>query len=277
MIFFKNSVTNIFVIAICAINLSEVRAQNAVVVEPVTTATRTIPERLIPVPNTLSPQMQKIIAEPMDTSFNLVPANTEEWKSRVEKANIQTIAKLIKIREKLGVMVEQTTIGGIKAFIVTPKTIVVNNKNRLLMHLHGGVRVYGAGEAGTREAILMAAFGGFKVISVDYRMSSDFPFPAALDDAITVYRELIKTTSPKNIGIFGTSAGGSLTLTTVMRAKMEGLAMPGAIAPGTPTVDLTKTGDSLYTNALLDNSLGTQDGFIRATEKSVDAQTFADC
>jgi monoterpene epsilon-lactone hydrolase len=41
--------------------------------------------------------------------------------------------------------------------------------------------------------------------------------------------------------------------------------MPGAIAPGTPTVDLSKTGDTLYTNALLDNALGTQDGFIRAT------------
>ena len=41
--------------------------------------------------------------------------------------------------------------------------------------------------------------------------------------------------------------------------------MPAAIAPGTPTVDLTKTGDSLFTNAMVDNVLLTQDGFIRAT------------
>jgi len=60
-------------------------------------------------------------------------------------------------------------------------------------------------------------------------------------------------------------AGGSLTITTLLRAKMEGLPMPGAIAPGTPTVDLTKTGDTLFTNAMVDNVLGTQDGFIRAT------------
>ena len=93
----------------------------------------------------------------------------------------------------------------------------------------------------------------------------DFPFPAALDDAVGVYRELLKTTEARRIGIFGTSAGGSLTLTTLLRAKMEGLPMPGAIAPGTPTVDLSRTGDTLFTNAFVDNVLGTQDGFIRAT------------
>jgi acetyl esterase/lipase len=75
----------------------------------------------------------------------------------------------------------------------------------------------------------------------------------------------LKTTRAGTIGLFGTSAGGSLTLTTLLRAKSEGLPMPGAIAPGTPTVDLTKTGDSLFTNAMVDNVLGTQDGFIRAT------------
>lgn len=51
---------------------------------------------------------------------------------------------------------------------------------------------------------------------------------------------------------FGTSANGSLTLTTLLRAKMERLPMPGAIAPRTPTVDLTKTGDSLFTNEMID-------------------------
>jgi len=112
---------------------------------------------------------------------------------------------------------------------------------------------------------MMAGLAGFRVISVDYRMPPDFPFPAALDDAVGAYRALLQTTTAKNIGIFGTSAGGSLTLTTLLRAKMENLPMPGAIAPGTPTVDLSHTGDTLFTNAKIDNVLGTQDGFIRAT------------
>ena len=176
-----------------------------------------------------------------------------------------TVAALPKVRDALGVTVEKTSIAGVNAFIVTPKSIPAGNRNRLLLHLHGGVRVLNPGESGTWEAVLMAGFGGFKVISVDYRMPPDYPFPAALDDAVAVYRELLKTTNSKNLGIFGTSAGGSLTLTTLLRAKQERLPMPGAIAPGTPTVDLTKTGDTLFTNAMVDNTLGTQDGFIRAT------------
>lgn len=53
-----------------------------------------------------------------------------------------------------------------------------------------------------------------KVISVDYRMPPDFPFPAALDDAVAVYRTILQTTAAKNVGIFGVSAGGSLTITS---------------------------------------------------------------
>ena len=95
-------------------------------------------------------------------------------------------------------------------------------------------------------------------MSIDYRMPPDHPFPAALDDAVAAYRALLKEYEPQRIGIFGASAGGSLALTTLMRAKMEKLPMPGAIAPGSPTVDLSKTGDSLFTNEMVDNVLGTQ-------------------
>ena len=226
---------------------------------------REVPSRSIPVPDTVSPPMQAIIARPFNPNFNLTPETIADWKKRVDDAAQNVVATLPKLRESLGVTVEPIMIAGVKAFMVTPKSIPSGNNDRVLLHLHGGVRVFNPGEAGTREAILMAGFAGFKVISVDYRMPPDHPFPAALDDAVTAYRELLKTTPSENIGIFGTSAGGSLTLTTLLRAKMEGLPMPGAIAPGTPTVDLTKTGDSLFTNAFVDNVLGTQDGFIRAT------------
>jgi epsilon-lactone hydrolase len=230
-----------------------------------TAGTREVPARILPVPDTVSPQMQAMLARPLDPKFNIAPETIAEWKKRVDDAAAATVARLPRLREALGVSVEPTTMAGMKAFIVTPKSIPPGNRDRVLLHLHGGIRVLNPGEAGTWEAILMAGLAGFKVISVDYRMPPDFPFPAALDDSLAVYRELLKTTKPENIGIFGTSAGGSLTLTTLLRAKMENLPMPGAIAPGTPTVDLTKTGDTLFTNAGVDNVLGTQDGFIRAT------------
>jgi epsilon-lactone hydrolase len=232
--------------------------------QPVSDGTREVPARRIPVPETVSPQMQAIIGRPLDPKYNIAPKTTAEWKERVDGAARAVVAGLPRLRESLGVTVEPTSIGGVKTFTVTPKSIPAANRDRVLLHLHGGVRVLNPGEAGTREAIMMAGFTGFKVVSVDYRMPPDHPFPAALDDAVAVYRELLKINQPENIGIFGTSAGGSLTLTTLLRAKMENLPMPGAIAPGTPTVDLTKTGDSLFINAMVDNAVQTQDGFVAA-------------
>jgi acetyl esterase/lipase len=123
------------------------------------------------------------------------------------------------------------TIGGVKAYVITPESSPETNPNRLLVHVHGGGYVFGPGEAGTREAILMAGYGGMKVISVDYRMPPDFPYPAALDDAIAVWKEVVKTTNPKNIAIFGTSIGGGMTLAMVLRAEKEGLPLPAATAP----------------------------------------------
>ncbi len=233
--------------------------------QQVSTGTREVPSRVIPVPDTVSPQLQAVIARPFDPRFNVAPQTTAEWKARIEKVALATAAGLPKLREALGVTVQPATMAGVKVFIVTPKSIAPQHQGRVLMHLHGGVRVFGSGESGTREAVLMAGFGGFKVISVDYRMPPDFPFPAALDDAVAVYRAILQTTGAKKVGVFGTSAGGGLTFATLLRAKVEGLPMPGAIAPGTPTVDLTRTGDTLFTNAMVDNVLGTQEGFIRAT------------
>lgn len=244
--------------------LSMIAAQAAFAQQP-SHAEREVPGRSLPVPDTVSPQMQAIIARPLDPRYKLEPKNPEEWKKVVEQISAPTLAGLPKLREQLGVKVDPASIAGVPVFHVSPKAVRAQTEGKVLIHLHGGVRVLYPGEAGTREAVLMAGFSGYRVISVDYRMPPDHPFPAALDDSIAVYREVLKTTKPENIGIFGTSAGGSLVITTLLRAKLDGLPMPGAIAPATPTVDLTKTGDSLFTNAMVDNALVTQDGFIRAT------------
>src|SRR5881227_1457930 len=81
---------------------------------------------------------------------------------------------------------------------------------------------------------------------------------------MTVYKALLKTTQPNKIGVFGSSAGGALTLEMMLKAKQDGLPMPGAIAPGTPMSDVTKVGDTFVTNAMLDNVLVSPDGFCDA-------------
>ena len=93
--------------------------------------------------------------------------------------------------------------------------------------MHGGCYVLNPGEAGLPEAIFMAGFGHIKVISVDYRMPPEAVFPGALDDGITVWKAALKTVDAKNMAIFGTSAGGALTLEMVLKAKELGLPLPG--------------------------------------------------
>jgi acetyl esterase/lipase len=209
--------------------------------------------------------MQAIISKPHDRAFNDAPNTPAEWKARVAATAQSVEATLPALQEALDVTVSPVVVAGVSAFTVTPASIPQKNRDKLLIHMHGGTRVSNPGLSGTREAIIMAGFAGYKVVSVDYRMPPDFPFPAALDDSTAVYREMLKTTASRNIGLFGFSAGGSLVVTTLLRAKAEGLPLPGAIGLGSPTVDLTDSGDTLYTNDGIDNVLGTRDGFIRAT------------
>jgi acetyl esterase/lipase len=139
--------------------------------------------------------------------------------------------------------------------------------NRLLIHLHGGYYVFFPGEVATYEAILMAGYAHMKVISVDYRQPPDFPYPAGLNDAVAVWKEVAKTGNPANMAIFGTSAGGGMTLAVVHRAKQGNLPMPVAIAPGTPAADMTKTSDTYCTNDMVDNVLVSYGPFGEAAYK----------
>jgi acetyl esterase/lipase len=98
------------------------------------------------------------------------------------------------------------------------------------------------------------------VISVDYRMPPVAYFPAALDDVVAVWREALKAYRADRMAVFGSSAGGALTLEMVLRLKQLGLPLPAAIGPGTPMADLTGVGDSFAANAFVDNVLVSRAG-----------------
>ncbi|MGY3621861.1 alpha/beta hydrolase [Bradyrhizobium sp. USDA 10063] len=209
----------------------------------------------------VSPEMQAIIGAPYPPYFNADPKTPAEWK------DLFLITGVPAMKAKLGVKVEETSIAGVHCFVVTPNTIALENRRRLLIHVHGGGYVFGAGEAALPEAIMMAGFGGFKVISVDYRMPPDFPYPAALDDAMAVWKEVLKSHERHRLAIFGTSTGGAMALAMVLRAKDERLPLPAAIAPGTPWSDIDKIGDSYASNEWVDNVLVTWDGWLGRAAK----------
>jgi epsilon-lactone hydrolase len=224
---------------------------------------RHVPARDIAVPtNDVSPLEQTIIGAPYVPIFNAHPKDAAEWKALVDRLAAVAAKGIPALTDKLGVKITPTTMAGVKCYIVEPNDIPERNRNRLLVHVHGGGYVLGPGLGATREAVLLAGFGGFKVISIDYRMPPDFPYPAAMDDAMAVWKVAVTMADPKNMAIFGTSTGGGMTLAMVLRAKDEHLPLPAAIAPGTPWADLTDTGDSYKTNEWVDNVLVTWNGWL---------------
>jgi monoterpene epsilon-lactone hydrolase len=212
---------------------------------------RQIPARSVPVPTTVSPEMQALVGAPLSANWNVAPKTVEEWRT----LSAPSAGRGAALRERLRVKTEPLTVNGVNAFMVTPEVIAPENRNRLLVHVHGGCYVLQGGEAGTTEAIYMAGFGHFKVLSVDYRRPPDAPYPAALDDVVAVWKGALKMADASHMAVFGTSAGGALTLSMVLRVKQERLPLPAAIAPGTPMSDLTGTGDTFQTNFMIDNVL----------------------
>src|SRR4051812_6097653 len=156
-----------------------------------------VPTRSLPVPDTVSPQVQKLIAAPLRPGWNVLPKTGEEWKPVSEAGAANTIRNLPGLTERLKVKVEKTNIEGVRAFVVTPETVSAENRDRVLIHMHGGCYVLNGGEAGLPEAMLMASLGRFKVVSVDYRMPPEAYFPAALEDGMGVWKGLLKSTDPQ--------------------------------------------------------------------------------
>lgn len=244
--------------------LSLLAANAAVLAQPAPLAPREVPAKTIPVPDTVSPAMQQIIAQPLRAGWNTPPTTAEGWKQLAESTRVNALPNVQAMRERLKVRVEPGTMAGVKIYTVTPERILPQNRDRVLVQIHGGCYVLNPAEAALPEAMLIAAIGGYRVIAVDYRMPPEAYFPAALDDSMAVYKAVIAKTNPQRVGLIGTSAGGALVLEMGLRAKQLGIPLPGAIASGTPMSDSTKTGDTFQTNAMLDNVLVSTEGFCDA-------------
>jgi acetyl esterase/lipase len=135
-----------------------------------------------------------------------------------------------KLRARYDVTVAEQQMAGVTTEIFTPAGGVASgNANRVLVNLHGGAFLWGARTTSHLESIPIAAVGKIKVISVDYRQAPEYSFPAATEDVTAVYRELLETYAPQNIGIYGCSAGALLTAEVVASLQKSGLPRPGAV------------------------------------------------
>jgi acetyl esterase/lipase len=149
-----------------------------------------------------------------------------------------------------GVVVETMVLGGRGAERLTPEGAVAD---RAILYLHGGGYCVGSLDTHRGLAGRIAQAAGCPVVTVDYRLAPEHPHPAALVDALAAYRELLATgLRPDCTAIAGDSAGGGLTMATLVALRDEGGPLPAAAACLSPWVDLTQTSGSHTTLGLDD-------------------------
>jgi monoterpene epsilon-lactone hydrolase len=199
---------------------------------------------VVPVPSTVSAEAQKFLERPSPDAAGKAQtveqerAGVDAWQAR---AGAQSKAMY-------PVNVESATMAGVPVRVVTPLVMEQDKRGMVLMNLHGGGFKVDSGSL--TESVPIAHLSGIKVVSVLYRLAPEHPFPAGLDDAVAVYKELLKTYKPAHIGIYGTSAGAILTAEVTVKLKQLGLPLPGVTGIFSGEGDQSQPGDSIAMYAL---------------------------
>jgi len=193
--------------------------------------------RVIPIPSTISPEAQKWLG-----SLTQKKSGPETLTERRAHTDVWRAQDSAEARRIYPVNVEEKSIAGVRTDIITPLVTPEVNRSRVLINLHGGG--FNSDSGSLIEGIPIANLAKIKVVSVYYRLAPENPFPAAVDDVVAVYKELLKTYKAQSIGIFGTSAGAILTGEVVVRLKQLQLPLPGALGMFSVLADFSQPGES---------------------------------
>jgi monoterpene epsilon-lactone hydrolase len=215
-----------------------------------------VPARTIPVPGTVSKEAQAFLARgPMIAGPVISHTDKAAWRAYVAQVEAM-MAQIGGMRaqafpcETAGHALPNCTL-----YEVTPASLAPTHQDKALLHIHGGAFIVGGGMNAAYTAQTYASLTGLRSFSVDYRMPPDHPYPAGLDDAMDAYRFLLERYDPAKIGFEGSSAGANIVAALILRARDQGLPLPGACSLHTAGVDLTAAGDTFHTNAKVDTVL----------------------
>lgn len=194
---------------------------------------------------TMSPQALRFLKQNTPPVFNS-PLTSASVAPIREEQRAASEAEREHLRETFLSSMQWETIGGVTVAVLVPKHSSGENQGKAAMYVHGGG--FALGNPDDAYAMRLAALLRVPVYGVKYRLAPEHPFPAALEDCLAVYAELIASHCPRNVVVFGGSAGGNLALAMLLKAKAEGLPMPAALGLSSPASDLTRTGDSYFSN-----------------------------
>jgi monoterpene epsilon-lactone hydrolase len=148
------------------------------------------------------------------------------------------------------VTVTAAALGGIPTAEITVDRI---EPRHVVLYFHGGVYVIGDAFLAADLASQVGRRTGAKIISVDYRLAPEHPYPAAVDDALAAYEALLNNgTAPSDIVFAGESAGGGLAVVTLVNARDHGLPLPAGAYDMSPYADLTLAGTTMETKREVD-------------------------
>lgn len=205
-----------------------------------------IPAQAVPISSLLSPEAQAYVTEHLKDMQNPQMLKPDGGVPRFLKPY------LMRDYDAFAVDRKDQTVAGVHAYIYTPKAgVSAGNKNRVLINLHGGGFSGCWPTCAELESIPVSGMGQIEVISLDYREAPANKYPAASEDVASVYRELLKTHKPTEIGIYGCSAGGMLTAESVAWFQAHSLPAPGAIGILCAAAGATFGGDASYTASWL--------------------------
>ncbi len=193
----------------------------------------------MPAPATISAEGRARLTNPPPSILS-GGASVAEQRARIEARQAKDAEAWL---QRYPATIMDTTVAGVPVCIVTPRQTDATKAGRVLINLHGGAFRVDAGSL--LESIPIAGLTATRVIAVRYRLAPEHPFPAAVDDAVAVYQELLKEHRPGDIGIYGTSAGAILTVEVAMRIKGLGLPMPAVLGIFSAWGDFSRPGDSL--------------------------------
>src|SRR5574341_2130342 len=169
-----------------------------------------------------------------------------DWNAPVEKYRVELKLRDRFVRLPRGIEVKPGTADDVPIEWLIPLN---PSSQSVILYLHGGGWTMGWSNLHRRMVAHICQAAASRALAVDYRLAPEHPFPAALEDCLTVYHWLLKNgTSPQNIVIAGDSAGGNLTLAALMSLCDAGDPLPAAAVCISPMTDLAGTGESFNTN-----------------------------
>lgn len=192
-----------------------------------------------PMPETVSPEgramASAMAAQPMPKDLPPV-ADQRKMIDGLQQAMGDALLK------RYPVAVTAATIAGVPVRVVLPKGMAAIGNGPVLLNIHGGGFQVDSGSL--TETIPIASLTGIPIVSVLYRMAPEHAYPAALDDALAVYRALAKERKPTQIAIYGTSAGAVLSGELIAKLASLKQPMPAALGFFSGSADLSRSGDS---------------------------------